>query len=468
MVAIFDFNSSDNRHILGKSTMPEKLYGSETELAFEHFSISGLRFPSDVITELARIKKHAAAVNVELGEISSDVGYAIQKAAQSIQDGEHSEQFIVDLFQTGSGTSTNMNLNEVIANLATTDLVEVKANDHVNCSQSSNDVIPTAIQLACLVNVQKCLLPSLERLSSDLRSKGQETWDVVTTARTHLMDAVPIRFGNVLTSFADLLDCNVSVLQASSKRLGKLPLGGTAAGTGLNAHPEFAARTITRIANEINEAEGCSIELLESEDHIGAQSCPIGFLGFSGALRESSIVLSKLANDFRFLNSGPSAGFGDIRLKKILKGSSIMPGKVNPVLCESMMQVSMYVRGADATVQSALAEASNFQLNTAFPLTAHMLLTSIKYMTNVCKLFAKNYIRPFEMCDELRKSITIRTSQNPMLVTALNRECGYKKGEEICALAEKNKISILEAAVLLLPERNATDLREILNPNNMC
>jgi fumarate hydratase class II len=435
-----------------------KLYGKQTELAVKNFKISGWTIPSELIQALAFVKKHAAKTNGLLKKIPSTHSKAIFKAAKKIQEGEYLDQFPVDVFQTGSGTSTNMNMNEVLATLASTKTRTVHPNDHVNCCQSSNDVIPTAIQVACALKATYGLMPVLKEMQEALLHKASEFHHIVKTGRTHLMDAVPISLGDEFRAFAALIEKTIWKIQQSTDGLCILPLGGTAVGTGINAHPSFAKKTIEAMSKEVG------LPFSEAENHMAAQSCPTALLSHIGALREAAIVLEKIANDIRHMNSGPIAGLGELKLPALQAGSSIMPGKVNPVMCESMMQVSMYIKGADATVQAGMSGASNFQLNTAYPIMAQSLIMSLRLLSNSAFGFTRYCILGIEAN---AKNIEESTAKNPMLATALIPFIGYDKAAEIANEAMAKKQIILEVAIRRtdLPE---TKLQKILDPEKLC
>ncbi|MFH0770108.1 MAG: class II fumarate hydratase [Candidatus Peregrinibacteria bacterium] len=437
---------------------PPPLYGKETALAIQNFPISGIEMPSEFLSALALIKEHAAAVNGELGLIPASCAEAIEASAQAIRRREHHDQFPIDIFQTGSGTSTNMNMNEVIAHLASKDGQAVHPNDHVNRCQSSNDVIPTAIQIACAQGLRDALLPALTLLAESLETKGAEFRDIIKTARTHLMDAVPVRLGDEFLSYASLVRQGMHKLTQSISDLCVLPLGGTAAGTGLNADKRFAPAVIERLAKETGLA------LREVENHIAAQSCPLAFSSVAGALKETTTALTKIASDIRLMGSGPVAGLAELFLPALQAGSSIMPGKVNPVLCESVLQVAMEITGMDATVHAGLAIGSAFELNTAMPVIAHSLLSGIRHLANVSAVFEEKCVRGIEAN---RALISERSGKNPMLATALNPLIGYDQSAAIVkeALAKKETILAIAEKKTKIPLEK---LQEALNPAKMC
>jgi fumarate hydratase class II len=444
--------------------MPKKLYGSSTEKALKNFPISGWPMPRAFIKALALIKEHAARVNGQLKQIPAGHAVAIAKAAASIASGKHQNQFPVDVFQTGSGTSSNMNMNEVIATIASGNAGSrtrstkkvIHPNDHVNCSQSSNDVVPTAMQLACALQARDELIPALMHLQKTLQTKGKQFHSIIKTARTHMMDAVPVRLGDEFLSYAALVDQSVLSVDASIKRLCELPLGGTAAGTGLNAHAQFTKKVIARLKSETK------LPLKEASNHIAAQSCPLAAQAFSSALSEVAIVLTKIGNDIRLMGSGPTAGLNELQLPELQAGSSIMPGKVNPVLCESVEQVGAWVLAGDSMVHQCLAQGSRFELNTCYPIIACKLLTSTMLLTNVSNAFANKCVKGIKANTKVIKH---QLDRNAMLVTALTKEIGYdeaakiakeamQKGEAIISVAGKRtKISKAKLKGLLDPKR---------------
>lgn len=442
---------------MGLQKNRKNLYGKQTALAKKNFPISGWTMPQELLIALALIKKHSAMANGELNEISRGSARAISLAAQQVIAGKHADQFPVDVFQTGSGTSTNMNMNEVIASLASTKTRLIHPNDDVNRCQSSNDTIPSAIQIACGLKIRDELLPALIELKKVLDKKAKEFHLIVKTARTHLMDAVPVRLGDEFAAYAALVERNINSLNRLQNDLCVLPLGGTAAGTGTNAHPRFAKITIAGMKKETHLA------LSEAKEHISAQSCPLVPLELSGALRTLGAALSKIANDIRWMSSGPTAGLNEIKLPALQPGSSIMPGKVNPVLCESVMQVSMYVQGADATVQAGVREGSAFEMNTAYPIIAQSLIMSLRLLTNVSNVFGKNCIAGIRANKDVIKS---RNERNPMLATALAPVIGYDKASTIAKEAMKNNETILEVATRST-KISEKKLRKLLEPKKM-
>ncbi|HXR07303.1 MAG TPA: class II fumarate hydratase, partial [Candidatus Acidoferrum sp.] len=370
-------------------------YGAQTARAVENFPISNLRFPRSFLRALGLIKKHAALTNQELGGLEPRLAAAIVQAAQEVADGKWDAEFVIDIFQTGSGTSTNMNANEVIAHRATELLGGKRGeklahpNDHVNRGQSSNDVIPTAIHLAALEAMERRLIPALAALQEALQAKAQEFHDVLKIGRTHLQDATPIRLGQEFGGYASQVRHGVARLRAAEKNLGELALGGTAVGTGINTHPEFAPRTIARLAAEMN------LPLREAADHFEAQGGRDAVVEASAMLKTVAVSLIKIANDIRLLGSGPRLGLGELKLPATQPGSSIMPGKVNPVMCEMLLQVCAQVQGNDVAITFS-GSFGNFELNVMMPVMAHNLLQSIELLAKAAEVFARRCVAGLE------------------------------------------------------------------------
>ena len=445
--------------------MPRPLYGSHTRKALENFPVSGWEMPSEFIRVLALIKEHAARVNGELREISKAHAQAIAAAASLIKKRKHLDQFPVDVFQTGSGTSTNMNMNEVIAGIVNGENNEkgemgkgkwelVHPNDHVNRGQSSNDIIPTAMQISVALEARDRLIPALTLLVKELSKKEKEFSSIIKIGRTHLMDAVPVRLGDEFQSYASLLVQAIHSVTQGIEMLSNLPLGGTAVGTGINAHPKFAGKVIAALAKETG------LPLEETEDHIAAQSCPLAAKVMSSALAGVAIALTKMANDIRLMGSDC---IGELILPALQAGSSIMPAKVNPVLCEGVEQVAIKVAGSDSIITQCLMQGSRFELNTCLPLIAEELLISIRLLTNVSHLFAEKCIRGIKANT---KNIKDRLERSAMLATALAPEIGYEKAAEIAKEALKTGETILEVAArsTKIP---LVKLKKLLNPNLM-
>ena len=399
-------------------TVAEELWGAETRKAVENFPVSGEPVPASVIRWLGRIKAAAARVNAELGLLDADVAERIAAAGDEVAAGEHDEQFPIDVFQTGSGTSSNMNANEVIANLADGD---VHPNDHVNMGQSSNDVFPSAVHLAALGDVRAHLLPALERLESALQAKAQEFADVVKTGRTHLMDAVPVTLGQEFGGYAAQIRLGRARVEDALPRVAQIPLGGTATGTGLNTHPEFAARVRERLARDTG------LEIRPPEHPFEAQAARDALVELSAMLKVVAVSLTKIANDIAWMGSGPRTGLAELFLPELQKGSSIMPGKVNPVICEVVLQVCAQVIGNDAAVTVAGTQG-NFELNVRVPLIARNLLDQIKLLTSASTLFADRCIEGIQA----NREMTQRHAEASLITsTALTPHIGYDRTDEI-------------------------------------
>ena len=412
------------------------LYAAQTQRAVENFPISGHRLSSHHIAALAQIKRAAAIANAELGVVDTDIAKAIIAAADEVIAGDHDDQFPIDVFQTGSGTSSNMNTNEVIATLATRTLGRpVHPNDHVNASQSSNDVFPSSIHIAAVQAIQEVLLPGLETLAAALEAKAEEFAEVVKAGRTHLMDATPITLGQEFSGYATQMRYGIARVQAALPRLGELPLGGTAVGTGINTPPGFAARVIELVA--LNTG----LRLTEASNHFEAQAAQDALVETSGAIRTVAVSLVKIANDLRWMGSGPRAGLGEISLPDLQPGSSIMPGKVNPVLPEATVQVAAQVIGNDAAIAFAGA-GGNFDLLVMLPVMARNLLESITLVGNVSALLAQRCVIGIqanaERCLKLAES-------SPSIVTPLNRIIGYEAAAAIAKHSVKANLTIAEA-----------------------
>jgi fumarate hydratase class II len=445
---------------MGEMRVPaDAYYGAQTARAVENFPVSGLRFPRPFIRALGLIKKHAAHVNSELNLLPPDIVKAIQTAAQEVADGMWDNQFVVDIFQTGSGTSTNMNANEVIANRACELLGgkrgdgKVHPNDHVNRGQSSNDVIPTAIHIAALSGITFELVPVLDELQQALTKKAEEFRDVIKIGRTHLQDATPITMGQVFSGYATQISNGIARLLPLEMRLGELALGGTAVGTGLNTHPEFARRTIEGLAKETR------LKLREAPNHFEAHAARDACMEASATLKTVAISLIKIANDIRFLASGPRCGLGELRLPATQPGSSIMPGKVNPVMCEMMIQVCGQVIGNDAAITFGGA-FGNFELNTMMPLIAHNLLQSIELLANAAELFTRRCVAGIQADKELCAS---KVEQSLAMCTALAPEIGYERAAKIAKAAYESGRTVREVAQEMSGLDEAT-LERFLDP----
>jgi fumarate hydratase class II len=451
------------RDSLGEVKVPcDRLYGAQTQRALDNFPISGLRFPRVLIRALGLIKGTAADVNCQLGLLDADRSRAIRQAADEVADGQWDDHFPIDVFQTGSGTSSNMNANEVIAHRATlllggelgTHLVH--PNDHVNLGQSSNDVIPTAIHVSAYIQVQEVLLPGLRCLEAALQSRAAEMDSVVKTGRTHLMDAVPIRLGQEIGGWAYQVAQGIERTETCLPRLAKLAIGGTAVGTGLNAHPEFAPRVAQLLA------ERTGLPFMESDNHFAAQATLDTVVELSGHLKAAASALMKIANDVRWMNSGPIAGLGEISLPALQPGSSIMAGKINPVICEAVMMVCGQVVANDVAVTIG-NQMGNFELNTMMPLMAHNVLQSLTILGHAAGLFADRAIAGFVIN---RDRIEEKIEMNPILVSALNPIVGYDKAAQIArrAYAERRRVKYVAAEMTdISPDR----LQGLLNPRQM-
>jgi fumarate hydratase class II len=411
-----------------------QLWKGETEKAIENFPISGERMPTEVVRMLARVKAEAARVNAELGLLDADQAERIAAAADAVAAGEHDDQFPIDVFQTGSGTSTNTNVNEVISTLAGED---VHPNDHVNMGQSSNDVFPTAVHLAALDAAANDLLPALDALAGSLSAKAEELRDAVKTGRTHLMDAVPVTLGQEFAGYAAQIREGAARVEAALTRVRKLPLGGTAVGTGLNAHPEFAARVRERLIRVHR------LDVAPPAHPFEAQGARDALVELSGALKTVAVSCTKIANDIRWMGSGPRAGLAELVLPELQKGSSIMPGKVNPVMAEVLTQVSAQVIGNDAAITVG-GLSGNFELNVYIPLMARNLLQSITYLAAACRTFAARCVDGITANTERAQALAESTL---VLVTALNPVVGYDEGTAISKEAAATGRSLREVAL---------------------
>jgi fumarate hydratase class II len=418
---------------MGEVAVPkEALYGAQTQRAVENFRISNYRLQPAFIQALGLIKACAAQVNAELGALKPDVAARIVEAADSIAQGSHYEQFVVDVFQTGSGTSTNMNANEVIATLSKT-----HPNDEVNRSQSSNDVFPAAIHIAAAREIRKELFPALQALNTALDDKCREFWDVMKIGRTHLQDATPMRLGQEFGAYAYQVRSSAERIALALEGIYELPLGGTAIGTGINAPKGFGAR----IAELIGERT--DLPFREARNHFEAQAAKDAVLFLSGALKTLAIALTKIANDVRWLGSGPRGGLGELRLPELQPGSSIMPGKVNPVIAESVLMACAQVIGHDATITWACA-AGNFELNTMMPLIAFDLLESIALLAACSRNFTERCIQGLKADRERAGS---HIEQSLAMATALTPEIGYEKAAAIAKKAWESNRTVREVAV---------------------
>lgn len=423
---------------LGELKVPaDALWGAQTQRAVENFPLSGLRLQRDFIRALGLIKWAAATSNLELDALDAKRAAAIQKAAMEVVEGRHDAQFPVDVFQTGSGTSSNMNANEVIAHLATKYAgIAVHPNDHVNMSQSSNDVIPTAIHLSALLGIEQQLLPALAYLGAVISRRTGDLGEIVKTGRTHLMDAMPLTFGQELSGWRAQIDSASARIMECRPRLQSIALGGTAVGTGVNAPPKFAARA----ARYLSLKSG--LELRPSPNYFESLSSQDTAVELSGQLRTLAVALMKISNDLRWMNSGPLAGLGEIALPTLQPGSSIMPGKVNPVIPEAVAMIAAQVMGNDATIAIA-GQSGNFQLNVMLPVIAYNLLQSIDLLSNAARALADSAIGDFRV-NETRVEAALE--RNPILITALNSLIGYEAGAKIAKLAYEQGRPVREVA----------------------
>ncbi|HBD83627.1 MAG TPA: class II fumarate hydratase [Dehalococcoidia bacterium] len=448
---------------MGKFDVPiDAYYGANTMRAVLNFPISELRFPRSFIRAIASTKLAAAQVNVELGELDSKLADAIVSAAKEVADGKFDDQFVVDVFQTGSGTSTNMNANEVISNRAIEILggekgsrTPVHPNDHVNMGQSSNDVIPTCIHVAALGAIRTDLIPALRQLQGDLEKKADEFMSVIKTGRTHLQDATPIRLGQEFLGYVGQIERGIQRTETAASELSEVALGGTAVGTGVNAHPEFA----TRVCAKLSEILG--VDVHETSNHFQAQSTLDNIVAASGGLKTIAVSLMKISNDIRWIGSGPRGGFGEIMLPEVQPGSSIMPGKVNPVIPESVCQVAAQVIGNDAAIAIA-GQSGNFEINVMMPVAAYNLLQSIDLLAASAKNLAEQCISGLEATtagpDMVERGLAI--------VTALVPHIGYDASAAIAHEAQETGKTVKEIS-LIRTDLTEDQLVEILDPSSM-
>ena len=442
------------RDSMGELKVPAKaLYGAQTQRAVDNFPVSGLTLPREFIRALGLIKSAAAEANVKLGHLDKASAKAIRAAAEQVAAGGVDEHFPIDVFQTGSGTSSNMNANEVIAHLAEGAGTIVHPNDHVNAGQSSNDVIPTAILVSATLATTEKLLPALKHLRKTIDTRAKELKKVVKTGRTHLMDAMPITFGQELSGWsAQIADASERITD-TLKRTRRLPQGGSAVGTGINADPKFGPA----VAVELSKLTGVKFE--SSENYFAGMAAQDAPVELSGQLRALAVAVMKIANDLRWMNSGPLAGLGEIELPALQPGSSIMPGKVNPVIPEAAAMVAAQVIGNDATIAIG-GLSGNFQLNVMLPVIAYNLLQSIEILANVTVLLADKAIAGFKVNEEhIREAL----DKNPILVTALNPVIGYEKGAATAKQAYKEKRPIMEVA-LETTGLSKAELAKLLDP----
>ena len=431
--------SSDKYRIekdsMGELQVPENaLYGAQTQRAVDNFPISGLTMPREFIKALGLLKASCALANQDLGLLEQNLANAIVDAAKRVSAGECDDHFPVDVFQTGSGTSSNMNTNEVISHIASE---KVHPNDHVNMGQSSNDIIPTAIHVSACLAIHEELLPALTHLSSCLRNKAKQVDAFVKTGRTHLMDAMPVTLGQELNAWATQIENGQARVEGALTFLHQLAQGGTAVGTGINAHPEFAEKMVQHLSSMTD------IPFSSKPDKFEGLSAQDAAVEMSGQLKTVAVSMMKIANDLRWMNSGPLAGLGEIALPALQPGSSIMPGKVNPVIPEATAMVCAQVIGNDATITVA-GQSGNFQLNVMLPVIAYNLIQSIKILANSARLIADKAIDGFTVNET---ALTDALSRNPILVTAINSVIGYEKGAAVAKKAYAEGLTVIESAM---------------------
>ncbi|MBC8311796.1 MAG: class II fumarate hydratase [Candidatus Marinimicrobia bacterium] len=452
------------RDSMGEMQVPDNAYyGAQTQRAIENFPVSGITIPSSMIRALGMIKRSAAVVNHDLGNLDEARRNAIIEAADEVISGKFDAQFLVDVFQTGSGTSSNMNTNEIIANRASEIMggvvgsrEPVHPNDHVNYGQSSNDVIPTSIHVAANIEIEKSLIPTLESLADALEEKAVEFDSIIKIGRTHLQDATPIRLGQEFSGYVQQIRNGITRLKNSQDLLSELAQGGTAVGTGINTQKEFGSR----IAKELSSLSG--VTFTEATNHFEAQAAQDAAVETSGALKTLAVSLSKIANDIRWLGSGPRAGLGEITLPAVQPGSSIMPGKVNPVICESMIQVCAQVIGNDTAITIG-GMGGVFELNLMLPVIAHNLLQSIHILNGACEMFKVNLVENLEAdekacADYIEGSLAMCTSLAPVI--------GYDKAAHLAHVAYETGKTVREVAMdeNVLPE---DELTRLLDPRSM-
>ncbi len=450
---------------MGEMRVPANAYyGAQTARAVENFPVSGMTLPREFIKAMGMIKLAAAETNTELGLLDPKLAKAIVKAAQEVIDGKLDEHFVVDVFQTGSGTSTNMNTNEVIANRANEilggkigDKSPVHPNDHVNMGQSSNDTIPSAMHISALTSIKQDLIPTLRILERALAKKAKQFDNIVKIGRTHLQDATPIRLGQEFSGYRSMVSHGIRRLFAVEDHLSELAIGGTAVGTGLNTHKKFG----TKVARKVSALSG--VRFKEALNHFEAQGARDAIVEASGALRTVAVSLMKIANDIRLLGSGPRCGISEILLPAVQPGSSIMPGKVNPVIAESVIQVSAQVIGNDVAITTGGYGGSNLELNVMMPMMAHNILQSIRLLNNVCKIFVEKCINGIKAnkkrCEEMvEKSLAMCTALAPVI--------GYDKAAAIAKEAYETGRTVREIALekAILPEK---ELNKLLDPMRM-
>lgn len=446
---------------MGEVKVPsDALYAAQTQRAFENFPISGITFSRHFIQALGYVKKSAAISNAALGLLDNGISEAIQKAATEVIEGKHDKEFVIDIFQTGSGTSSNMNANEVIANRANQlkgDVEEnIHPNDHINFGQSSNDTIPTAIRISALLSAKNDLIPALQHLHDTFINKGKEFADVVKTGRTHLMDAMPVTIEQEFGGYARQIALGIKRVNAALEQVKELPQGGTAVGTGINTHHDFGSKFAATVSELTGE------DFVEAENHFEAQATVDAPVELSGQLKTIAVSLMKIGNDLRWMNSGPNSGLGEVQLAALQPGSSIMPGKVNPVIEESLTMVCAQVIGNDAAITIG-GQAGNFELNVMLPVVAHNLLQSIQILANAARNLADRSVSRITV---RREVIEDMVGRNPILVTALNPIIGYDLAAKIAkrAFAENRPVKDVAKEMTDLSDE---ELESALDPIKM-
>ena len=443
---------------MGELKVPvDALYGAQTQRAIENFPISGMTLPAAFIQSLGLVKQACANANNRLGGLDENRRRAISSICDDIANGELTQQFPLDVFQTGSATSTNMNANEVIANLASKEAGDsVHPNDHVNMSQSSNDVIPTTIHVSAAITCHQQLIPAINHLISVIDKKAESLASIVKTGRTHLMDAMPVSMEQELSGWSAQLLTSLRQIENTLPEIHQLAIGGTAVGTGINADATFGSL----VAEELSNATGLSFKV--AVNPFAALSAQDASVALSGQLKTLATVLMKISNDLRWMNSGPLAGIGEIALPALQPGSSIMPGKVNPVIPEATAMVCAQVIGNDTTITIA-GQSGNFQLNVMLPVVAHNLLQSIEILSNTSRLLADKAIAGFTVNED---NINSAISKNPILVTALNTVIGYELGAKIAKTAYADGRAVIDVAVEMT-DMSRAELKELLDPKNL-
>lgn len=446
------------KDFMGEVSVPAGMFfGASTQRAVENFPISGLRFPQSFIRSFSELKKACSEVNAELGLLDTKVSRAISKCCDLISRGDLNDQFVVDVFQTGSGTSTNMNFNEVIAYVASKELkIKVHPNDHVNLGQSSNDVFPTSIHLASSMEIHQKLIPALEGVEKELQKKCREFRGIVKVGRTHLQDATPLTLEQEFSGYLEQIKKSRERVLRALPSLLELAIGGTAVGTGVNTHPDFGKKVIQKLKQK------SKLNFQQARNHFEAQASKDGCLEASAALRSVAVSLTKISNDIRWLSCGPRAGIGELVIPAIQPGSSIMPGKVNPVIPEAVLQVGAKVIGNDSSITWAVA-SGNFELNTMMPLIAYCLLESIEILSNALLVFQKKCLEGMRANSERIKSLL---ENNLMLATPLALVVGYDQAAEVAKKAWEQNRSVREVALEML-SLSVEELDHLLDPKNM-